>query len=52
MRIDNTKSGKDRKKKKRKQSVLEKELYSIVAKSLDAAIELALDDIFKDWNKK
>ena len=52
MRINNTKSGKERKKKKRKQSVLEKEIFSIVEKSLDAAIAAAMEDIFRDWNKK
>ena len=39
---------KDRKKKKRK-SILEAEIMSIVQKSLKTALDMALDDIFKDW---
>ena len=39
---------KDRKKKKRK-SILEAEIMSIMQKSLKTALDLALDDIFKDW---
>lgn len=50
MRIDNTKK-KDEKKKKRKQSVLEQEIFSFMTKSLDAALNVALDDILKDWDK-
>lgn len=43
MRIDN------KRKKKKKQSVLEKELLRFMEKSLKAAVDAALDDIFKDW---
>lgn len=44
------KSKKDREKeKKRKQSILEKEIMSIMSKSLKTALDLALNDIFKDW---
>ena len=50
MRIDNTKK-KDEKKKKRKQSVLEQEIFSFMTKSLDTALNVALDDILKDWEK-
>ena len=50
MRIDNTKK-KDEKKKKRKQSVLEQEVFSFMTKSLDAALNVALDEILKDWDK-
>ena len=39
---------KDRKKKKRK-SILEAEIMSIMQKSLKTALDMALDDIFKDW---
>ena len=39
---------KDKKKKKR-QSLLEAELFRIMEKSLKAAMDKALDDIFKDW---
>ena len=43
-------SEKDReKKKKKKQSILEAEIMRIMEKSLKTAIDLALDDIFKDW---
>ena len=44
------KTKKDREKeKKRKQSILEKEIMSIMRKSLKTALDLALNDIFKDW---
>ena len=39
---------KDKKKKKRK-SILEAEIMSIMQKSLKTALDMALDDIFKDW---
>ena len=50
MRIDSTKK-KDEKTKKRKQSVLEQEIFSFMTKSLDTALNVALDEILKDWNK-
>ena len=37
------------KKKKKQQSILEAEIMSIMQKSLKTALNLALDDIFKDW---
>lgn len=37
------------KKKKKKKSVLEAEILSFMRKSLKAALDLALDDLFKDW---
>ena len=40
--------GKEKKKKKRK-SILEAEIMSIMQKSLKTALDMALDDIFKDW---
>ena len=44
------KSQKDKEKeKKRKQSILEAEVMRIMEKSLKTALDLALDDIFKDW---
>lgn len=49
MRIDNTRE-KD-KKKKRKQSVMEQEIFSFMSKSLNAALNVALDDILKYWDK-
>ena len=39
----------DKKKKKKKQSVLEAEVFSILEKGLKTAVDMALDDIFKDW---
>ena len=39
----------DKKKKKKKQSTLEAELFSIMEKSLKTALNVALDDILKDW---
>ena len=39
----------ERKKKKKKQSVLEAEILSLMQKSLKAALDAALDDIFKGW---
>ena len=40
---------KEKEKKKKKQSILEAEIMRIMEKSLKTAIDLALDDIFKDW---
>ena len=48
MRVDNTKD-KDKKKKKRQQSILEKEIMSIMHKTMKAALDMALDDLLKDW---
>ena len=38
-----------KKKKKKNKSVLEKEIFSIMEKSLKTALDAALDDILKDW---
>jgi hypothetical protein len=44
------KTKKDREKeKKRKQSILEKEIMSIMSKSLKTALDLALNDLLKDF---
>ena len=44
------KSQKDKEKeKKRKQSILEAEVMRIMEKSLKTALDMALDDILKDW---
>lgn len=44
------KSKKDREKeKKRKQSILEREIMSIMSKSLKTALDMALDDLLKDF---
>ena len=37
------------KKKKKEQSVLEAEIFSIMEKSLKTAMDMALDEIFKEW---
>ena len=42
-------SDKKSKDKKKKQSVLETEIFRFMEKSLKSAMEVALDDIFKDW---
>ena len=36
-------------KKKKKKSVLEAEIFMLMQKSLKAAMDAALDDIFKEW---
>lgn len=42
-------SQKDKEKKKKKQSILEAEIMRIMQKSLKTAINMALDDILKDF---
>ena len=42
-------SARDKRKKKKKKSVLEAEILSFMQKSMKTALDLALDDIFKDW---
>ena len=42
-------SDKKKGKKKKKKSVLEAEILSFMQKSMKTALDLALDDIFKDW---
>lgn len=43
-------SEREKKKKKKKQkSVLEAEILAFMQKSMKTALDLALDDIFKDW---
>ena len=45
-----TQSQKDKdKKKKKKQSILEAEVMRIMEKSLKTALDMALDDILKDF---
>jgi len=39
----------NRKKKKKEKSVLEAEILSFMQKSLKTALDLAMDDLFKDW---
>ena len=40
---------KDKDKKKKKKSVMEAEIMWFMEKSMKTALDLALDDIFKDW---
>ena len=40
---------KDKDKKKKKKSTLEAEIFAILNKSMKAALDMALDDIFKEW---
>ena len=52
MRIDNSgQRDKDKKKKqqKKRQSYLEKEIMSIMTKGMKTALDMALDDLLKDW---
>ena len=42
-------SDRKKKKKEKKQSVLEAEILSFMQKSLKTALDLAMDDLFKDW---
>ena len=38
-----------KKKKKKQQSILEAEIFKIIEKSMQDALNKAMDDIFKDW---
>ena len=49
MKISNSKENNRDKKKKKKQSTLEAEVFAIMEKSLKSALDVALDDILKDW---
>ena len=42
-------SARDKKKMKKKKSVLEAEILSFMQKSMKTALDLALDDLFRDW---
>ena len=42
-------STRDKKKQKKKKSVLEAEILSFMQKSMKTALDLALDDLFRDW---
>ena len=42
-------SERKKKKKKKKKSVLEAEILSFMQKSMKTALDLALDDLFRDW---
>ena len=38
-----------KKKKKQQQSILEAEIYALINKSMKAAVDAAMKDIFKGW---
>ena len=38
-----------KRKEKRKQSILEKELYNITEAALSSQLEIIMKDLFKDW---
>ena len=40
---------KEKDKKKKKKSVMEAEIMRFMEKSMKTALDLALDDVFKDW---
>ena len=40
---------KDEDKKKKKKSIIEAEIMRFMEKSMITALDLALDDLFKDW---
>lgn len=40
---------KDKDKKKKKKSVLEAEIMAILQKSMRTALDMALDELLKDW---
>ena len=42
-------SAREKKKKKKKKSLLEAEILAFMQKSMKTALDLALDDIFKDF---
>lgn len=37
---------------KKKQSIWEKEIFSIMEKSMKTALDAAVDDLLKDWDKE
>ena len=49
MKVQKSDDREKEKRKKKKQSILEAEVMRIMEKSLKTALDMALDDIFKDW---
>ena len=43
------KQRRDKDKRKKKKSTLEAEILAILQKSLKSALDMAMDDIFKEW---
>ena len=50
MRIDRQKEKDD--KKKKRESEFEKMIFQIMEKSMKSALNAAIDDLTKDWNKQ
>ena len=40
---------KDKNKKKKKKNIVEAEIIAFMQKSMKTALDMALDEIFKDW---
>ena len=49
MKVQKSGDREKEKRKKKKQSILEAEVMRIMEKSLKTALDMALDDILKDW---
>ena len=45
----NIQQERDKKKKKKDKSILEAEFFAMMEKSMKVALDMALDDLFKDW---
>ena len=43
---------KDKDKKKKKKSIIEAEIMAILQKSMRTALDMALDELLKDWNSE
>ena len=50
MKVNNSSKSEKEKKKTKKQAALEAEIFKIMEKSLNAAINKALDDVFKNFD--
>lgn len=51
MKIDRTQDKRKSKSKKKDKSWLEDEIFRIMEASLKSAMDAALDDVFKEWDK-
>ena len=49
MKVQKSDNREKEKRKKKKQSILEAEVMRMMEKSLKTALDMALDDILKDW---
>ena len=49
MKVQKSDDREKEKRKKKKQCILEAEVMRIMEKSLKTALDMALDDILKDW---